>query len=140
LLIDAAAHTAASPALYTAAQAASGKAVYATNCASCHGANLQGVAAPAIAGTEFLKTAASNKYTVSILNTIVTQNMPFNNPGSLKPGEYAEVMAYLLASNCYPAGKTAFPTNPPSSFGTAPLAAQAHPAGTPNKLGVCPVK
>ncbi len=139
LLIEAAAHTAASAALYTAAQAASGKAVFATNCASCHGANLQGVAAPAIAGTEFLKTATSNKYTVSILNTIVTQNMPLNNPGSLKPAEYASVMAYLLASNCYPAGKTPFPTSPGTNFGTAIVGVQAHPAGTPNKLGVCPV-
>jgi mono/diheme cytochrome c family protein len=139
LLIEAAAHSAAGAALYTTTQAASGKAVYATNCASCHGANLQGVAAPAIAGTEFLKTAATNKYTVSILNTIVSQNMPFNNPGSLKPDQYADVMAYLLASNCYPAGKTPFPANPSASFGTAPMAVQTHPAGTPDKLGVCPV-
>jgi polar amino acid transport system substrate-binding protein len=139
LLIEAAAHKAASAALYTAAQAASGKAIYATDCASCHGANLQGVAAPAIAGTEFLKTATKNKYTVSILNTIVTQNMPFNNPGSLKPEQYADVMAYLLAANCYPAGKTAFPTDPSSSFGTAVVAVQTPPSSTPDKLGVCAV-
>lgn len=138
-LIKAAVPAATTP-LYTTAQAARGKAVYAANCASCHGTNLQGVAAPAIAGSAFLKTATINKYTVSILDTIVTQNMPFNNPASLKPDQYADVMAYLLASNCYPAGKMAFPSDPKPGFGTAIVGVQAHPAGTPDAKGVCPVK
>lgn len=125
---------------YTAAQAKSGEAVYAAHCASCHGTNLQGVAAPAIAGKDFLSTAAKNNYTVSILNTIVTQNMPLNDPASLKPSEYADVMAYLLAANCFPAGNTPYPSNPGDNFGSAPLATPAHPAGTPDANGVCSVK
>ena len=125
---------------YTMAQATAGKAVYSAHCASCHGANLQGVAAPAIAGKDFLTTATKNGYSASILNTIVTQNMPFNDPGSLKPAEYADVMAYLMASNCFPAGKTAFPTDPGSDFGTVKLSTPLHPAGTPDKFGVCAVK
>lgn len=124
---------------FTAAQAKDGKAIYGQHCASCHGANLQGVAAPAIAGDDFLKTAHKNGYSVSILNTIVTQNMPFNDPGSLKPAQYADVMSYLLASNCFPAGKTPYPASPGSSFGTVTLSIPAHPAGKPDKNGVCAV-
>lgn len=125
---------------YTAAQAKAGKAVYSDHCASCHGANLQGVAAPAIAGKDFLTTAHKNGYSVTILNTIVTQNMPFNDPGALKPKQYADVMAYLLAANCFPAGSKPFPTDPGSNFGATKLSIPAHPAGTPDKNGVCEVK
>lgn len=129
----------ASAPLYDAAQAARGKVIFAADCVSCHGANLQGVSAPAVAGTDFLKTATKNKYTVSILNTIVTQNMPFNSPASLKPSQYADVMAYLLASNCYPAGKVAFPSDPKPGFGTVVAGIQSHPAKTPDQNGVCAV-
>lgn len=125
---------------YTAAQAKRGEAVYAAHCASCHGTNLQGVAAPAIAGKDFLNTAAKNSYTVSILNTIVTQNMPLNDPASLQPTEYADVMAYLLAANCFPTGNTEYPSSPGDNFGSQPLTAPAHPAGTPDANGVCSVK
>lgn len=124
---------------YTKAQATAGKAVYTQNCASCHGADLQGVAAPAIAGKKFMPTAEKNGYTVSILHTIVADNMPFNNPGGLTATQYANVTAYLLAANCYPAGSTAFPENPGSGFGTAKLATQKNPSAKPDKNGVCAV-
>ncbi|MCU4161863.1 cytochrome c [Acidiphilium sp. AL] len=139
-LIEVAAQAAATKALYTAAQAKQGKAVYSADCASCHGGNLQGVAAPAIAGKDFLATAKKDGWTVGVIRTIVTQNMPFNNPASLKPAQYAEVIAYLLASNCYPAGKTAFPEHAPTDFATMKIVTPAHPAGTPNMFGVCAVK
>ena len=125
---------------YTAAQAKAGKAIYSKNCESCHGDNLQGTAGPAIAGNDFLRTAKQNGYTVSIIRTIVTQDMPFNNPASLKPKQYADLMAFILASNCLPSQKTPFPTNPGKNFGKTKLAPPAHPAGQPNKNGVCEVK
>ncbi len=124
---------------YTVAQAANGATVYAAHCASCHGADLQGVAAPAVAGKDFLTTAHKNGYSVAILDTIVTQNMPFNDPGSLSPSEYADVMAYLLAANCYPSGSAAFPANPGSGFGKAVLSMPGEPAQKPNAKGVCSV-
>lgn len=127
------------PALYTESQAVAGKAVYDKDCSSCHGDKLQGVAAPAIGGHDFLKTSKTNKWTVSILQTIVTQNMPFNNPASLTPKQYADVMAFLLASNCYPSGKTPFPEKDEASLGKIVVGPLAHPAGTPNKDGVCSV-
>lgn len=124
---------------FTLAQARAGKKVYAAACVQCHGANLQGSAGPAFAGTEFLRTAKTNKWSLEDLRTLVFDNMPLNNPGSLKPTEYANVMAFLLAANCYPPGKKPFPTNDDPSFAKIKLQPPSgvHPTG-PN--GTCPVK
>ncbi len=50
------------PALFTEAQAKAGEPIYARACAACHGANLHGVSAPSVAGTDFLKTAQGNDW------------------------------------------------------------------------------
>jgi mono/diheme cytochrome c family protein len=137
LLIEAADEPSGQAALYTKTQALAGAKVYSTNCASCHGAALQGVSAPAIAGKDFQKTAVADKYTVSIIRTIVTQNMPLSNPGSLSDTQYADVLAYLLASNCYPDGSTPFPTQDTPALAALTMGAPAHPSGTPDSNGVC---
>jgi hypothetical protein len=36
----------------------------------------------------------------------MSTTMPEDNPGSLKPQQYADVVAYFLKLNGYPAGKT----------------------------------
>ena len=125
-------------ALHDAAGPNRRRALCEANCASCHGGNLQGTAAPAIAGKDFQKTAVADKYTVSIIRTIVTQNMPLNNPGSLSDPQYAAIMAYLLASNCYPAGATAFPIQDTPALKVT-MGPPGHPSGTPDANGVCPV-
>lgn len=140
LLIEAADAPPGNAALYTMAQAKAGAAIYATTCASCHGGNLQGVSAPAIAGAEFQKTAVSNKYTVSIIRTIVTQNMPLSNPGSLTDPQYAQIMAYLLAENCYPAGAKPFPTDDTPALGKVTMGPPAQPRAAPDANGVCAVQ
>jgi polar amino acid transport system substrate-binding protein len=139
LLIETADDQSGQPGLYTMQQAQTGAGLYATNCASCHGANLQGVAAPAIAGKDFQKTAIADKYTVSVIRTILTQNMPLNNPGSLSDPQYAAIMAYLLAANCYPAGTTPFPTQDTPAFAKITMGPPDHPSGSPDANGVCPV-
>jgi mono/diheme cytochrome c family protein len=96
---------AAAPQLYTHAQAAAGKAVYDASCTSCHGAQLQGVSAPPLVGAGF----SGSPLTLAQLHQLVTTEMPFDNPAGLTPEQYADVMAYLLAANCYPAGTTAYP-------------------------------
>ncbi|HTJ25877.1 MAG TPA: c-type cytochrome [Candidatus Limnocylindria bacterium] len=111
-----AAGSSAPAAPYTTAQAKAGAKVYATSCIQCHGANLQGTAAPGVAGKEFLTTAKGNKWTLSSVRTLVFENMPLNDPGSLTPTQYAQVMAYLLASNCYPAGSQPFPEKDNPAF------------------------
>jgi hypothetical protein len=40
----------------------------------------------------------------------ISMDMPSNAPGTLKPDQYADVMAYVLSVNKYPAGKTPLPT------------------------------
>ncbi|MGI4978596.1 MAG: c-type cytochrome [Janthinobacterium lividum] len=127
------------PALYTEAQAEAGKAVYAENCVSCHGADMHGLAAPAIAGTEFLSSAADNSWSLEAIRTIVFTMMPLNAGGSLSTKQYAEVTAFILASNCLPAGATPFPEDDSPELDKVQLHPLAAPPANRNALGVCPV-
>ncbi len=125
------------PALYTADQARQGAQVYADKCVGCHGATMQGVAAPSVAGDDFLTTAKHNGWTLEVIRTLVFTMMPFNASGTLSPDAYARVMAYLLASNCYPAGDTPFPTQDSPSFANIKLGpVPGHPPGQDSQ-GVC---
>jgi polar amino acid transport system substrate-binding protein len=125
---------------YTASQAHAGYAVFAQNCVSCHGANLQGVAAPAVAGKVFVTQVTGDGWTVADLRNLVVQQMPLNNPGALSSTQYADVMAYLLASNCYAAGSAPFPKTDDPKLAKVKI----HPphGAKPNdaKLGTCRVK
>jgi len=40
---------------------------------------------------------------------VISDTMPEDNPGSLKPQEYADVIAYLLKLNNFPAGQDELP-------------------------------
>lgn len=131
--------TSASPP-FTAAQAKAGATVYRQTCLQCHGADLQGAAGPAVAGTEFLTTAQRNKWTLSDMRTTVFENMPFSNPGSLTPAQYANVMAFLLASNCYRAGAAPFPTAASPSLARIKLGPVHGVKPTNAKLGTCAVR
>ena len=127
------------PKLYTEAQAKQGADVFAQQCASCHGAQLQGKSAPAIAGDPFLKKAKLLDWSVADLRHIVVTSMPRSNPGSLSKQQYADVLAYLLAVDCYPAGKQLFPKDTSSDLQNAKL----HPvaAKPSNKdFGTCAIK
>jgi polar amino acid transport system substrate-binding protein len=125
---------------YTAAQARDGVTVYKKSCIQCHGADLQGTAGPAVAGSEFLTTARINKWTLNDLRVTIFQNMPFSNPGSLTPKQYAEVTAFLLASNCYPAGAKPFPQAGNASFEAVRLGPVAGANPTNKKFGTCAVQ
>ena len=125
------------PKLYTMAQAKQGAQIFATKCVACHGTNMQGVAAPSVAGNDFLTTAEHDGWTLEIIRYLVFKLMPLNASGSLSPDEYADVMAYLLASNCYPAGTTPFPTADSPGFAKIKLGpVPGHPEGQ-NGQGVC---
>ncbi|MEX6507011.1 c-type cytochrome [Jiella sp. M17.18] len=109
------------PKLYTEAQAVQGAGVFAMQCASCHGGQLQGKSAPAIGGQQFLNKAKILGWSAADLRHIVVTSMPRSNPGSLSKQQYAEVLAYLLAVNCYPAGDKPFPQATDSQLQNAKL-------------------
>src|SRR3954468_8231246 len=97
----------AKPALYTTDQASAGAAVYAQACGACHGAQLEGVAAPALKGSVFGEMATAQGLTVDALLDVIANTMPQSDPGSLKPEDYSAVTAYILQQNGYPAGTAA---------------------------------
>ena len=94
----------AKPALYTADQATAGATVYQQSCASCHGAGLEGVSAPALKGAAFGDMATAQGLTADSLLDVTAASMPQSDPGSLKPEDYNAVVAYILQQNGYPAG------------------------------------
>ncbi len=129
----------APPALYTKAQAEQGKQIFTTKCTACHGADLQGTAGPSVAGNDFLDTARRNGWTLSIIRYIVFELMPRNSPASLSPNDDASVMAYLLASDCYPPGSKPFPAADQPTFAAIKLGPVSGKHAGENAKGVCPV-
>ncbi|HEY1927076.1 MAG TPA: c-type cytochrome [Caulobacteraceae bacterium] len=90
--------------VYTDAQAQRGQAAYATNCQACHGPELRGVGeAKPLAGAEFLSNW--NGLSVADLFERVRTTMPASAPRSLTREAYADILAYLLKFNGFPAGQ-----------------------------------
>jgi mono/diheme cytochrome c family protein len=90
--------------VYTDAQAARGGDAFAQNCAVCHGATLGGLGeAPALVGALFISDF--NGLTVGDLFDRIRTTMPLNAPGTLGRERYADVLAFILKSNGYPAGQ-----------------------------------
>ena len=76
--------------VFTADQAAQGKALFEAKCAMCHGAELSGAEmAPPLAGAVFLGNWAGQS--VGDLFTRIHTTMPANDPGSLSNAEVAQV-------------------------------------------------
>ncbi|MBT9330781.1 c-type cytochrome [Paracidobacterium acidisoli] len=95
--------------VYTSEQADQGKALYtAKMCSTCHGATLGGFGQnPPLAGNDFLNNWSDQ--TVGDLFSKIQTTMPATAPGSLKPEETAQIVAYILSANKFPAGKTELP-------------------------------
>jgi len=96
--------------VYTAEQSARGEAVYKGKCSSCHGDDLTGGGfAPALVGDPFFEQW--NTKTLSDLSSQVKDTMPADKPGSLTPDSTADVLAYVLKSNGFPAGAAPLPND-----------------------------
>jgi mono/diheme cytochrome c family protein len=88
--------------VYTAEQANRGRDTYAMQCKSCH--------TPAShTGVTFAQWW--DRKPLSDLYTFILTRMPKNEPGSLQPDEYVDVMAYLLKLNDLPSGDAPLPAD-----------------------------
>ena len=95
--------------VYTQAQASRGQAAYTSSCAACHGDQLTGgETAPPLAGGEFLSNW--NGMTVGQLFDRIRTGMPPDAPGKVERDSKVDIVAYLLASNKFPAGDKELPT------------------------------
>ena len=90
--------------VYTEEQAQRGGAVYRKSCAVCHQDDLSGdqFSAPLI-NRDFQQRWVNQP--LADLLTLTSKTMPAAAPGSLTPVEYADVVAFLLKMNKYPAGQ-----------------------------------
>ena len=96
--------------VYTAAQATRGQKIYTDSCASCHGDDLSGSGqAPALTGKEF--NVDWIDLTLGDLFDRTRLSMPADKPGSLKPEQAADVIAFLLQKATFAAGQTELPTD-----------------------------
>ena len=90
------------PGVYTAAQATAGKALFDTQCALCHGSQLEGSSGPQLAGADFMGKWSGQS--ADDLRDFIQTQMPLTAPGSLKPPQVLALVAYILQKNKYPAG------------------------------------
>jgi mono/diheme cytochrome c family protein len=111
-------------------QIARGEAVWNRICVECHGPDSTNLDAPLLLRQDSLRrfptAAAAHKF--------VSESMPSENPGTLTPEEYWDVLAFLLAQSNIGAGDAPLG---PDTAGTIPTRAQggapkpAAPAGAP---------
>jgi mono/diheme cytochrome c family protein len=94
--------------VYSEEQAKRGEVVYAEACANCHGEHLEGIdMSPALVGGTF--SSNWNTLTVGDLFDRIRTTMPMDRPGTITPQQNADVIAYMLKANEYPAGTTELP-------------------------------
>jgi mono/diheme cytochrome c family protein len=87
--------------VYTKAQADRGGTAFAARCTACHG------------DPKFAPSAIDNYdgTPAAELFTFMSTAMPEDNPGSLKPEEYAEILAYFISSRGLPPGPAELPAD-----------------------------
>ncbi|HEY6253010.1 MAG TPA: c-type cytochrome [Candidatus Angelobacter sp.] len=96
--------------VYTQKQAQRGEAIYDQQCSSCHGEKLTGKESedsPALTGRDF-----DNEWkgrTVGDMFRKILRKMPQDNPGHLTAQQSADLVAFILSFNAFPAGKTELP-------------------------------
>jgi mono/diheme cytochrome c family protein len=99
--------------IYSVAQAERGERLFMRSCTGCH------------AATEFSENSLASRYEGQSLGDVfgvVSTTMPQNDPGGLKPDDYASILAYFLALGFYPVGADDMPSDKDalSKFGMVP--------------------
>lgn len=87
---------------FTAEQAAAGQTAYNSNCAQCHGRQLEGPEAPGLAGQDVMQ----NWDTAGGLFDFISVAMPPSAPGQLGEETYVNIVAYIMQFNGAVAGDT----------------------------------
>lgn len=97
--------------VYTAAQAERGAQVYQDECTFCHLDDLMGdaFATPLIDDAFTLRWEGD---TLGDLMTVIQVTMPADRPATLGDEAVADVIAYILEMNAYPAGDRELPADP----------------------------
>jgi len=94
-------------------QAKRGQAVFLAECSNCHGRDLEGAdMTPPLTGAGF--TSNWDSLTLGDLSERIRISMPLNSPGKLSRQENADVVAYILRFNQFPAGKDELPRDVPA--------------------------
>jgi mono/diheme cytochrome c family protein len=90
--------------VYTAEQADRGEALYKEHCARCHGGALQGNGEGALplVGSTFMSTW--NGVTMGAMMERVRLSMPQDKPSTMTRQQIADLLAFVLRSNKFPAG------------------------------------
>lgn len=86
--------------VYTAVQADRGQTLFRSRCASCH--------APNRFTDDLFYSSFAGKPLWEMFD-VISDTMPEEAPGSMKPEEYIDVMAYLLKLNNFPTGASELP-------------------------------
>jgi alcohol dehydrogenase (cytochrome c) len=114
--------------LYTPAQAARGRALYAKRCALCHGDRLEGNPGPPLRGDGFDLSWSHPGLTVDDLFFLVRTSMPPRLARTLPAQEHADIVAFILSENDYPAGAEALRPDSPRLATTRMRSAIVDPA------------
>lgn len=86
--------------VFTDAQASRGRTTYAAHCGSCHSTS------------EFSRAgflAGWRGQSVFALHVHIRDLMPFDNPGSLSPEQYTDVLTYIFSLHALPGGAQELP-------------------------------
>jgi cytochrome c len=109
--------------VYTEQQARRGETLYRQECAACHGEALKGNgrteraerlarALPPLSGDVF--KGNWNGRPLSDLFDKMTKTMPRDDPGKMSPAQNADILAFILRFNEFPAGKEELSSDPGS--------------------------
>jgi mono/diheme cytochrome c family protein len=91
--------------VYTDEQATRGEALYSEHCVRCHGATLQGNGEGAKPLTDATFKSTWNGVPLGALFDRVRLSMPQDKPGSMTRQQVADLLAFILQANKFPAGK-----------------------------------
>jgi mono/diheme cytochrome c family protein len=88
--------------IYSEPQAQRGEQQFKTSCSSCHTPRM------------FTGGAFAERWNGQSMGNVfewVSVNMPENDPGGLKPQQYADILAFVLGMNGYPVGSDDMPAD-----------------------------